>query len=364
MKIKDSFDINTGGLSAKDSIFRDITADRGNNTGVLFLNGSQNRYLYYNGSAYEMPGAHLFINGSQAWTTSTLDSNSLLYNRGTVATASIDNATTSGYYTVDYGGYSTGLLVFKPDGSLGVGQIEMHYSGNFRFRNKTDNNSWASWKDVWHTGNFNPSNYAPLTGAGTSGTWSINISGNAATASSATTAGSASSATIATKASTLAQNGGNGAAMTFHWDGQSGTPTWVWGGSDGTNHYVYNPANFSVNHATTSGSASVASETAYSPGRTDSTAYPVLWGSGSTTSPLYSCSAITIQSSTGTLNVSVLSASTSISCGNNISANGSISSAGLLFGRSGGGLGLGRITTTTTTGSPSGTSAGDLVLVY
>lgn len=45
------------------------------------------------------------------------------------------------------------------------------------------------------------------------------------------------------------------------------------------------------------------------------------------------------------------------------SGGGNLTCSGLLVGRSGG-LGLGRITTTTSTGSPAGTSAGDLVLVY
>ena len=57
---------------------------------------------------------------------------------------------------------------------------------------------------------------------------------------------------LASKASTLAQNGGNGAAMTFNWSGQSGQPYWLWGGNDGVNHYVYNPSNFSVSAATNS----------------------------------------------------------------------------------------------------------------
>jgi hypothetical protein len=45
-------------------------------------------------------------------------------------------------------------------------------------------------------------------------------------------------------------------------------------------------------------------------------------------------------------------------------AAGNVSVNGLVFGRSGGGTGLGRITTTPTSGSPAGTSQGDLVLVY
>jgi len=72
---------------------------------------------------------------------------------------------------------------------------------------------------------------------------------------SATLSGNASTATLASKASTLSQSGGNGTAMTFNWSGQSGQPTWLWGGSDGVNMYVYNPSNFSVNYATTAGSA-------------------------------------------------------------------------------------------------------------
>ena len=73
------------------------------------------------------------------------------------------------------------------------------------------------------------------------------------TAASLSIGGTAATATLATKASTLSQNGGTGAAMTFNWSGQSGQPTWLWGGNDGVNHYVYNPANFDVRTATRMG---------------------------------------------------------------------------------------------------------------
>lgn len=39
----------------------------------------------------------------------------------------------------------------------------------------------------------------------------------------------------------------------WYWSGQGGQPSWLWGGNDGANMYVYNPSNFSVNYATTSG---------------------------------------------------------------------------------------------------------------
>ncbi len=68
-------------------------------------------------------------------------------------------------------------------------------------------------------------------------------------------AGNASTATLATKASTLSQGGGNGTAMTFNWAGQGGQPAWLWGSNDGVNHYVWNPSNFNVNYANTAGTA-------------------------------------------------------------------------------------------------------------
>ncbi len=44
-------------------VFRDLTATRGDGSGVVFLNQTQSRYLYYSGARYEMPGAPLSING-------------------------------------------------------------------------------------------------------------------------------------------------------------------------------------------------------------------------------------------------------------------------------------------------------------
>jgi hypothetical protein len=101
---------------------------------------------------------------------------------------------------------------------------------------------------ILHSNNFN--SYAPtLTGTGASGSWGISVTGNAATS------------TLASKASTLSQSGGNGTAMTFNWAGQGGQPSWLWGSNDGSNIYVWSPSNFSVNYATSSGSAVTLSTT-------------------------------------------------------------------------------------------------------
>jgi hypothetical protein len=68
------------------------------------------------------------------------------------------------------------------------------------------------------------------------GTYAINVTGNAGTASAA-----AISATL--------RQSGTGAGMTFNWSGQAGQPSWMWGGDSPTNMYVYNPSNFSVSQA-------------------------------------------------------------------------------------------------------------------
>ena len=56
----------------------------------------------------------------------------------------------------------------------------------------------------------------------------------------------------------LGQGGNDTIPMTFHWNGQEGQPEWLWGGNDGANMYVYNPANFSVNYATSANYANSA----------------------------------------------------------------------------------------------------------
>ena len=75
---------------------------------------------------------------------------------------------------------------------------------------------------------------------------------HAANADNATNANHAKTADTANRAYPRNANGGN---INFHWEGKNGQPTWLWGGEDGTNMYVYNPAAFSVNHATTADSA-------------------------------------------------------------------------------------------------------------
>ena len=61
------------------------------------------------------------------------------------------------------------------------------------------------------------------------------------------------------------------------------------------------PSALSVSYANTAGSAGSAAATNMSANRTDGTAYQILWGTSGTTSQLYSCAAVKIRSSDGTV---------------------------------------------------------------
>ena len=118
--------------------------------------------------------------------------------------------------------YSPGLTFHWS--SVAAAQLYMNASGEFVFGAQTDKNNVRGIR---------------------AGTVYSNGSPCVTTAS-----GTAPAATLATKSSTLAQNGSNGAAMTFNWSGQGGQPSWLWGGNNGADMYVYNPSNFNVNSAT------------------------------------------------------------------------------------------------------------------
>lgn len=108
------------------------------------------------------------------------------------------------------------------------------------------NGTFEGWRCILDSGNYT-SYTVTKTGSGASGSWGISVTG-----SSASCTGNSATSTVAAK---LGRGGNTALPMVFNWSGQSGTPTWVWGGSDGTNMYVYSPASFSVNYATSAGSA-------------------------------------------------------------------------------------------------------------
>lgn len=152
-------------------------------------------------------------------------------NRGDVAVANVNTATGLGVWNQTTGVDSQTLLVFDAGGSTGTVQQKFSYFGSMEFRNRTDGANWTAWKTVLTNLNYN--SYSPtLTGGGASGTWGINVSGNAATATTAANylplAGGTMTGLLATKLNTAGFTGANdstfsvrgnasyAAAMSFH----------------------------------------------------------------------------------------------------------------------------------------------------
>lgn len=75
-----------------------------------------------------------------------------------------------------------------------IGPASTSAHENFYLRSGV-NTTWNAVRTILHSGNYN--SYSPtLTGTGASGTWSINVTGNAATATSATTINATSDITV------------------------------------------------------------------------------------------------------------------------------------------------------------------------
>jgi hypothetical protein len=103
------------------------------NAGILFLNAAGTRYVNWDGTNYAMPGAELLINSSQAWHAGNL-TNPVKSSSGNKV-------------TFDWGSHTAG--------QLGV-TVDTTYIGY-----------------VWHSGNFTPASYLPLSGGNVNGQLAI-----------------------------------------------------------------------------------------------------------------------------------------------------------------------------------------------
>jgi hypothetical protein len=218
----------TGSVTLKTS--GDITAYRsGGTTGVIFLNSAETRYLYYDGTNYNLNSANLYVNGYQAVTNSGTWSISVTGTAanvtGTVAVANGGTGQTTGYKLFDvaftaninantdrtagsYGSYASsatntptgsGILYNFMSGTGGAGdggQFWQDYSNNNLYLRQRWGGGFSSWLTILSASNYN--SYAPtLTGTGASGTWGISVTGSAASATNAT---NATNATVLTNA--------------------------------------------------------------------------------------------------------------------------------------------------------------------
>ena len=168
-----------------------------------------------------------------------------------------------------------------------------------------------------------------------SGTWGISISGGIE-ATQASLGYSVSGVNIdygGHGGPQIRSQGGGAAMMSFHrpgsyainfglgTDNQLRTGGWSRGGNyvilDSGNYTSYSPSLTGGGASGTwginvTGYATYASYIDSNPNRTDVAAYPVVWSNGSAQSPNYSCAAVTIQSSTGTLQATTLRATADV----------------------------------------------------
>lgn len=140
-------------------------------------------------------------------------------NRGSYGSVSI-SGNTGGYSGIDFTDYSMTLMV-----STGA-------TGFFK-----NNNTWLVY---WDTNGVMQAGTVP----------GGSVSGTVANATNATNATNSTNATYATYINNDSYN------MKLHYSSQGGQPTYLWGTNNGQDAYIWNPSNFSVNYATTAGTAS------------------------------------------------------------------------------------------------------------
>lgn len=160
-------------------------------------------------------------------------------------------------------------------------QVAMSYYDNLLwFRSYQGSGTFQSWVYAISSANIGSQsvNYATSAGSANSVAWT-NVSGRPTALSSFTN--DSGYITSGGRAYPRRSDGGD---LNFYWSGQSGQPSWLWGGNDGANMYVYNPSNFSVNYATTAGSApangGTSSYVTINYNNDSNSTYQMLWGSG------------------------------------------------------------------------------------
>lgn len=159
---------------------------------VWFSDSGTNNKACYNSNIQYNPATSVLKTGTfQGYLNGTASNTTTLNNRGNRNPAANGTKVVSGLnlYQVYNNGYPTTYGNVLSIGGTGGGEILAGWSGTdagmerLYYRNQRDMGTlaWSAWKTVAYTDDI--SNYAPnKTGSGASGTWGINITGNAATA--------------------------------------------------------------------------------------------------------------------------------------------------------------------------------------
>lgn len=136
--------------------------------GDIYANGYFGGALLLYGASGMRRGVHQITN----WNQTTLPDVAFLSSENAVTNA----PTTDFSYGIQYAFHRSGA-------AYRTQLVTSLYSDlDIWVRNSRDSDVWTAWKKLLHSGNYN--SYSPtLTGGGASGSWGINITGNAATAS-------------------------------------------------------------------------------------------------------------------------------------------------------------------------------------
>lgn len=252
-KITASSGATGAGTSSSLYVSGDITTARTSTTGVIYLGTSGSNYLYYDGANYAMPGGQLDVNGSRVLTAANYTS----YAPSTTGSGA------SGTWAINVSGSSASTSGNAATSTTLIG----------------DSSNWASYRS---------SAVANMLGWKNYGNNHVIFDASNSTAPNGTAVNNTNSQVVWT--------------ATY--------PTLM--GWNGTNTYGVrvDSARISDNtsgNAATATTAGTAGTVTMSAARTDATAYPVVWGTSGSTSQMYSCSAVTIQSSTGTLSATTFS---------------------------------------------------------
>jgi hypothetical protein len=163
------------------------------------------------------------------------------------------------------GGTFHGVLTFRQYSSAsdwsggGVRQLGFTDNHNLWIRGANADTTWSSWQKILHSGNYNT--YAPtLTGTGATGTWGINITGNAATVASLSVHSG-----INNEPNKVVRTDVNGQIIAGYLNSAAGnegnntSPSRVWG-TNGSDSYLrtYLTSALSVNYANSAGASASA----------------------------------------------------------------------------------------------------------
>lgn len=128
--------------------------------GAMYFDGATySRYLYYNGTSYQLAGAHLFVNGSAVWTGANFDP---------TLKANLAGATFTGQVDVNSGSMRVRGFGNAADGVLYMGDVATDnyiYKAGSNFIFKAGTRTWnlnSASGDIYTTANLSIANYAPL----------------------------------------------------------------------------------------------------------------------------------------------------------------------------------------------------------